>query len=46
MEVKPGGQVDAHRAMAVSLQESFPGVSISDSVLLVTNYKTQGRSQT
>lgn len=35
VEVKPRGQADAHGAVAASLQESFPGVSISDSVLLV-----------
>lgn len=33
VEVKPGGQADAHGAVAASLQESFPGLSMSDSVL-------------
>lgn len=42
VEVMPEGQAGAQGAMIVPLQESFPGASISDSVLLLTNCDTWG----
>lgn len=46
VEVMPEDQTAAQGAMIVSLQESFPCFSVSDSVLLFTNCEIQERSQT